>query len=72
VEYMGELMAAWNRPVAILNRMGLVLRQIPDQSSFSSRERLAMLALVNDLSQYVHFAGLSVGQWAQRGRAPIP
>jgi predicted membrane chloride channel (bestrophin family) len=45
-----QLECSWNRPIFVVNSLARLVRSIPDGPTFTSRERLAMLALVNDFS----------------------
>lgn len=45
-----ELDLSSNKPLWLCNRLGLLFRGVPESPSFSSRERLSLLGLVNDLS----------------------
>jgi len=49
----GQLKSYWNRPLAICNRLGVIVRKVPDVKGFDSRERLAMMSAVNELSGYI-------------------
>jgi len=42
-----------NKPLWLCNRLALLFRGVPENKIFSSRERLALLGLVNDLSSII-------------------
>lgn len=48
-----QLECSWHRPMYIVNSLARIVRSIPDGPTFTSRERLAMLALLNDFSSCV-------------------
>lgn len=55
-----------NKPLWLCNRLSVIFRSIPEQgTSFSSRERLMLLGLVNDLSS-------TIGSCERLVQTPVP